>query len=134
MDRLRALADLAPLLESPAADFGHWEVPAPRDGVGSLGYYVFGPVGEAFLAAVAAGRWISVFDWCSWLDEPEGRRLRDDPDAIATATADQLSRLLTAIVRSDRFSEGSIAGAFESGLLARIGRRAAALVAAAEGS
>ena len=36
--------------------------------------------------------------------------------------------LLTAIIRSDRFTEGSIAGAFESGLLARIARRAASLL------
>jgi uncharacterized protein DUF6508 len=45
---------------------------------------------------------------------------------------DQLAWLLTAIIRSDRFVEGSIAGAFESGLLARIARRAAVLLA--EGS
>jgi len=37
--------------------------------------------------------------------------------------------LLTAIVRSDRFVEGSIEGAFRSGLLARISRRAEALLA-----
>ena len=49
---------------------------------------------------------------------------------MRTATADDLARLLTAIVRSDRFSEGSINGAFESGLLARIARRAATLLAA----
>jgi hypothetical protein len=36
--------------------------------------------------------------------------------------------LLTAIVRSDRFVEGSIEGAFESGLLAAICRRAAVLL------
>jgi hypothetical protein len=55
--------------------------------------------------------------------------LKDDPEATAAATPDQLARLLTAIVRSDRFVEGSIAGAFDSGLLARIARRAAALLA-----
>jgi hypothetical protein len=36
--------------------------------------------------------------------------------------------MITAIVRSDRFVEGSMAGAFESGLLAAISRRAAALL------
>jgi hypothetical protein len=127
-DGRRVLAELAPLLDAPDADFGHWEVPPERDGVGSLGYSVLGPVGEAFRAAVASGGWIQVgFAWRAWLQTDEGRRLRDEPSAIDTATIPQLERLLTAIVRSDRFSEGSLAGAFASGLLGRIARRAAAL-------
>lgn len=36
---------------------------------------------------------------------------------------------LTAIVRGDRFNEGLLLDAFQSGLLARIARRAAALLA-----
>ena len=56
--------------------------------------------------------------------------MRSDPEAVAAATPEQLAWLLTAIVRSDRFVEGSIEGAFESGLLARIARRAAALLEA----
>ena len=39
-----------------------------------------------------------------------------------------MAMLLTAIVRSDRFVEGSIEGAFQSGLLAAICRRAAVLL------
>jgi hypothetical protein len=128
-DRLRALADVLPALEAPDADFGHWELPPPRDGVHSLGWFEFGATAEAWRAAVGRGDWIVVgFDWRSWLAGDEGRSLRDDPAAIANATSDQLASLLTAIVRSDRFVEGSIAGAFESGLLARISRRAAALL------
>jgi hypothetical protein len=46
----------------------------------------------------------------------------------AIATPDQLTELLTAIIRSDRFVEGSIAGAFDSGLLGRIACRAAVLL------
>jgi hypothetical protein len=128
-DRLRALADVLPALEAPDADFGHWELPPPRDGVHSLGWFEFGRTAEAWRAAVGRGDWIVVgFDWRSWLAGDEGGSLRDDPAAIANATPDQLAWLLTAIVRSDRFVEGSIAGAFESGLLAGISRRAAALL------
>jgi len=129
-DRLRALADLVPILEAADADFGHWEVPPPRDGVESLGWFTFGPAADAWRSAVATGGWITVgFDWGGWLATDEGRALKDDPEATAAATPDQLARLLTAIVRSDRFVEGSIAGAFDSGLLARIARRAAVLLA-----
>jgi hypothetical protein len=128
-ERLRALADLVPILESPDADFGHWETPAPVDGVHSLGYYVFGPTADAFRDAVGRAGWVNVgFAWPAWLETAEGRAFRERPETVATATPDQLSYLVTAIIRSDRFVEGSIAGAFESGLLARIARRAAALL------
>ena len=49
---------------------------------------------------------------------------------MADAPVEDIGKLITAIVRSDRFVEGSIAGAFESGLLLGIARRAAALLAA----
>ena len=62
--------------------------------------------------------------------ETEGRTLRDDPDSLEAASPMQLAQLITAIVRSDRFVEGSIEGAFESGLLARIARRSEALLTA----
>ena len=123
---LRALADLAPVLEAPDADFGHWFTPPPKDGVRSMGWYEFGPAGEAFRAA-AAGWILPSFDWRAWLEGQEGSGLRK-PEAVAAATPEQLAMLLTAIVRSDRFVEGSIEGAFESGLLAAICRRAAALL------
>ena len=127
-ERLRALADLIPVLEAPDADFGHWDAPAPVDGVHRMPYFVFGPTAEAFRSAVARGGWIIMgFDWMTWLRTEDGEALRDRPDALAGASADDLAKLLTAIVRSDRFVEGSLAGAFESGLLARIARRAAAL-------
>jgi hypothetical protein len=132
IDRLRILADVLPTLEAPDADFGHWELPPPHDGVHSLGWFEFGPTAEAWRTAVAKGEWVVAgFDWPAWLEGDAGRALRDDPSAVANATADELARLLTAIVRSDRFTEGSIAGAFESGLLARISRRASVLMAPA---
>ena len=128
-DRLQALADLVPILEAPDADFGHWYVPPPVDGVYHLPYFVFGPAAEAWRAGVGRGGWvIGGFDWRSWM-ETEGRAFRHQPDAVASATPEDLAKLLTAIVRSDRFVEGSIEGAFESGLLARIARRAATLLA-----
>ena len=128
-ERLRALADVLPILEAPDADFGHWELPPPRNGVHSLGWFEAGPAAEAWRAAVARGEWIVVgFDWRAWLESDDGRSLHDHREAIANATPDQLAWLLTAIVRSDRFVEGSIAGAFESGLLAAISRRAVRLL------
>jgi hypothetical protein len=132
-ERLRILADLEPILEAADADFGHWEVIPPTGGVHHLPWFVFGPAADAFRAAVGRGGWMIVgFDWGSWLQTDEGRALRDRPEALAAATPHQLAMLLTAIIRSDRFVEGSIAGAFESGLLVRIARRATALLAGSD--
>ena len=119
-----------PILESTGSEFGEWVSPAPINGVLSLPYYALGPTGEAFTTAVGLGGWLIVgFGWGTWMATDEGAALRDQPATMSSATPDDLARLLTAIVRSDRFVEGSIAGAFESGLLARIARRAAALLA-----
>ena len=118
-----------PILEAPDADFGHWDDTPAVAGTEHLPWFVFGPTADAFRAAVVSGDWmIRDFDWMTWLKGDEGQALRDDPEALARATPDQLAKLLTAIIRSDRFVEGSMAGAFESGLLARIARRAAALL------
>ena len=106
-ERLHALADLVPILEDPDADFGHWDTAPATDGVEHLPWYTFGPAGDAFRAALGRGGWvINGFDWRTWLEGDEGRTLRDGPDAMADATPEQLARLLTAIVRSDRFVEG----------------------------
>jgi hypothetical protein len=53
--------------------------------------------------------------------------LRDHPEALASATPDQLAKLITVVVRQERFYEGSLAGAFEDGLVLAIVRRAGVL-------
>jgi hypothetical protein len=116
------LAAHLPALESPDFTFGEW-VPAwtDADGVTAMPWFRFSPAADAFLRD--AGALVQPFDWPAWLDGPEGSRLRE-PSAVAGASAGDLGRLLTAILRSDRFTEGSLAGAFESGLLTAIARRA----------
>ena len=43
------------MLDAPDADFGHWVEPPARGGVQSLGWFEFGPVGEAWRTAMGAG-------------------------------------------------------------------------------
>lgn len=127
--RLEALAALVPVLEAPDAAFGRWEAQwEDAEGRIHLPYFVPGPACDAFRAAVGRGGWVIVgFDWPAWGTTEEAQALRRDPATLAAATPDQLARLLTALVRSERFSEGTLDEAFASGLLARIARRAAAL-------
>jgi Family of unknown function (DUF6508) len=121
-DRLRRLAAHLPAFESPDFSFGEWVQPwTDAEGRTHMPWYRVSPAADAFLRD--AGELVQPFDWPAWLRTPEGDRLRD-PAAVAAASQADLGRLLTAILRSDRFTEGSLAGAFESGLLTAILRRA----------
>jgi hypothetical protein len=83
-----------------------------------------------FVGMCYAFDWVTPFDWPEWMQTDEARQLRDDPDALATATSAQLQKLLTVLVRQDRFVEGSLAEHFRSGMIDRIVARAAVLATA----
>lgn len=125
--RLRALARHRSVFAQPGFSFGEWVGAGTNaDGTLSLGWFELSEAAEAFRRDVAAG-WIVPFDWRAWMATPEATALMEDHARVATASPEELSRLLTAIVRSDRFSEGSMAGAFESGLIPAILERAEVL-------
>ena len=92
-------------------------------------WYVLGVDGEAFLADVRSDGWVIPFDWPAWAAGPDGERLVGHPEAVASASTEELARLLTTYVRGDRFTEGLLASAHENGMLAAIARRAAELAA-----
>ena len=60
--------------------------------------------------------------------------MRDDPEVLARAAVDELAKLITVLVRQERFSEGSLMGAFGGGLVLGIVRRAGVLIANVRGS
>jgi hypothetical protein len=125
-DRLHRLAKHLPVLESPGFSFGAWVPSREReDGVIVLGWYEPSGAAEAFLGDL--GGWVTPFDWPAWASSPEGQRLLGHPEAVASATAEDLGKLLTTYVRSERFGDGSLEAAFESGMLTAIARRASVL-------
>lgn len=63
---------------------------------------------------------------CDYLSESTRElveRLLDDPSLIAELDLPTVRRVLTCISRTDRFVEGSLAGAFESGIAQAATRR-----------
>ena len=77
---------------------------------------------EVVLRATAAASGVGaivVFAWPQW---PDLDRYRD-PAAFTDAPIADVARAFTAMVRSDRFSEGSLAGAADAGLLQAALRR-----------
>jgi hypothetical protein len=125
-DPLRRIARHLAIFESPGFRFGSWVRSRRRDdGVLVMGWYEPGPEAEAFLGDARA--MITAFDWPAWASGPDGRALLGHPDAVASASADDLRRLLTVYVRSERFGDGTLEAAFASGMLTAIIRRAAVL-------
>ena len=90
--------------------------------------YSLGEVASSLHDVVYEMGWVLMdFDWPSWVKTDEAIRRRDEPDRLAQAMPDQLARLLTVLFRQERFCEGSLAAAHDSGLLIRILKRASDL-------
>ncbi|MFN3447694.1 MAG: DUF6508 domain-containing protein [Roseococcus sp.] len=132
-EALRALAAFLPIFERPGFTAGSWQ------GGQEVEPRVFTMPFEAYVeevirfteVAYAHGWVLPDFDWIAWGGSEEAIVLLSDPAKLAAATPRQLARLLTLIIRQDRFVEGALAAAFESGLILGIVRRAKALVEAA---
>lgn len=128
-DRLHALAELLPSIESPDFSPGHWETPPRIDpAIATMPIFSFSnAIGRFETVAYEMGWVLPEFDWSAWGDTDEARALLEDPTRLALATPQQIAQLLTGLIRCERFSEGTLSAAFKSGLIARILRRAAVL-------
>lgn len=125
IDYLRKLAPFLPALESGTFDFGHWEGgQTGADGTITAPHYVFSQQGLDLISAMP----VHPFDWTKWMGTAEAQALIANRANIVSATPEQLVKLATSLVTSDRFTEGSLAGAHESGLLTEIVRRASVLL------
>ena len=130
---LDALAAFLPAFEAPGFVFATMEGGA-KDG--TMPWSRLAEDASRFVETAYEDGWVSPeVDWPAWKETEEARRLRDDPSAIGTATVEQLQKLLTTVIRQDRFVEGALATAFDSGLLTAVLRRVEQLrlAAAAQG-
>jgi len=89
-----------------------------ENGVIKLPNYLEVPVVSRFREIVYEIPIIIDFDWGSW---DEGRKMaRTENFDIDTIDIPTKCKLITAIVRNDRFCDGALASAFDSGLLLKI--------------
>ena len=129
-EQLGQLARFLGRFEAAGASAGHLvEPPAAAEGTLAMPWFEFSTLLDEFQDMLYEAGWIEGFDWPAWITTEEARALRDDPSVLARATAGQLGKLLTAIFRQERFSEGTVEATFGSGLLVGILRRAADLAA-----
>lgn len=127
-ESLRALATWEPLFAAPGFSAGHWFESEPRDdGVFQMSYFIYAAAVESFVREAHDRGLVVDFDWPRWAGTAKARRYAENPGLVANAGAADLVRLLTTVVRNDRFCEGALAAAFESGLVLAITRRAGEL-------
>ncbi|BDA85473.1 hypothetical protein Sa4125_30150 [Aureimonas sp. SA4125] len=128
---LPALASFAETFGAEGFSCGEWGGGQPMEsGAVQFPYFSMSEQALAFVQAAYDGGWVlSDFTWSEWHGGEEAARLQHDPGAVEAASVRQLAKLMTTLVRGDRFSEGKLAGAFESGLILRIVRRVAELAA-----
>ena len=129
-EQLEALAHFLPVLAKPEFKAGEMQQPRQlKSNLYTVPHASYTEAANDLVKVLYAKGWIrSDFDWPNWAPSPEARALRDDPAALAEATADQLAKLLTVVVRQERFSDGALLAAFDSGLILGIVRRAAAIL------
>jgi hypothetical protein len=117
-DAIPELLKFLPVLESPHFMAGEWRGgQTDADGVIHMPWFELSVDARAFVATLGKGGWIFVFDWMSWANDA---RQIIETDGLERADLLMLRKLLTLLVRRDRFVEGSLGEAFESGLVVRI--------------
>lgn len=104
---------------NPNTHFGHINnTVALPDGATQFPYFNFDPVVHCFLKVVNELNIMINFDWSAWKEGKatlENRETNYDKLDIVT-----LCKLLTIIVRSDRFVDGTLVGSFEDGIIQKI--------------
>lgn len=114
---------------APHGPIGRWQGgEADAAGVIQMPWYDYSAEIDRFVADMYAAKLVRSVDWMRWAGTPEAQHLISDPAAIAGASHDDLIYLLTTIIRSERFSDGEIAGAYERGTLLAVAERAQALL------
>jgi Family of unknown function (DUF6508) len=126
--RLRRVGQFSQVFKQNGFRFGKMVTKDPDTGEFMMPYYSFSKEAERFIKTCYKCGWVLAdLDLGTWKGTAEALELRDNPDAMAKATPDQIAKLLTVLIRLERFCSGSLANAFKSGLLVAILRRAIAL-------
>lgn len=111
---------MLPTLQSETFDPGSW-VSAP----GRCPHFELAEAGMRVLTALHDSGVAYPFDWAAW--QPQGERLIRDPAALAEADLSTLRKLLVMHLSKDRFCEGHLGAMLESGHIAAVLRRVAAI-------
>ncbi len=118
LEEWKPLFDLIPEIEQTQS-FGEWEY-GNNSATGSVGslHCKHSDVITRFIHIVYEIPIIIVFDWPSW--EYGNELYNNIDDYIDTLDVPTMCKLTTAIVRQDRFCEGALVSAFQTGLILKL--------------
>lgn len=126
---LKALADFWPVFANP--NFV-WEKETPAESkekdVFVMPNRIWDREAHAFHKMIYKQGWVVDFDWTEWVQTKEAKDFFSDLNKIENATPLQLAKIITALARRERFNEGTLAEATDTGMLERITKRAASLM------
>ncbi len=118
--RCEALLKFEPMFDG-RVPFATFHDGRAEDGSIGLPFMTLSEWASGLVQSVYDAGWCVPFDWGSWRDE--AFRYVDDPALLSKADVDVITKLLTAHVRADRFSDGHLADMAERGHLKAILRR-----------
>ncbi|MBP7654309.1 hypothetical protein KA977_12860 [Candidatus Dependentiae bacterium] len=94
---------------------------------GSMDPYLYSKKVNEFIKDLYAVKFIYSFDYNEWYSG-EGKHYFDNPELIAKMELQDLRKIVTAFVRSERFCSGTIAEMIDKGLIIKILKRLNELV------
>lgn len=117
LEEWQPLLDLIPIIEETTVFSEVWEHETSRDQTIKSPLDTPAKIVQEFLDIVYSIPIIIAFDWARW---DKGREMTKPDFNLDSADLVAKCKLVTAIVRNDRFCEGALISAFESGLILRI--------------
>jgi hypothetical protein len=128
---LVSLASFLKDIDDPEFKAGEWKTPeSSREDIIYMPYVDSSPTVMRFIEAAYENDWLETdLDWPEWAQTSRALWLRNSPGSISQAGESDIFRLLTVCIRQDKFVEGALLEAFDSGLIRRIVRRAASILA-----
>ncbi|HRO15363.1 MAG TPA: DUF6508 domain-containing protein [Paracoccus sp. (in: a-proteobacteria)] len=125
---LAALAAFADRLGEPCGEWAGGEKLGENSFL--MPWFDHSPMMTGFIGAACERGLVVPFDWPEWMGQGGDRLVHAPPEAMADYSLEDVQRVVTAILRADRFSEGALASAFEDGRMPALIRRLAALAGA----
>lgn len=129
-DDMLAVCTFARRFNDPDLVAGEWISSAQReDGVLQIGYWLPSEDVARWQTALYEHHIVLPFDWAESRWMRQMRRYSEDPGQLKRARLQTIRKVLTTLVRAERFCEGSLARTFQQGVPQAATRRLAALSA-----
>ncbi|MGH9521367.1 MAG: GIY-YIG nuclease family protein [Terriglobales bacterium] len=127
LERLEGLAVFLPIFQTSGFEFARCE--QANGNVNPI--WIWSESAKRFVETCYRLGWVTggnEFNWPEWAQTADAKSIAEDPGRMARATPEDLSHILTVLIRQDRFVDGLLVKAFSAGVLVRVVARAETLL------